>query len=101
RNIPDGHFYGSPPGRLYDYDPNGAACPNPGVFGPTVIGSQCSFNSVNSFHTGGANFLFDDGSVRFLTYAINAFIPSASPPVTIIEALVTRDGGEVIPGDAY
>jgi len=76
-------------------------CPVPGVFGPASTTNACAFNSVNSFHTGGANFLFDDGAVRFLGYSINSFIPGSSPARTIIEALVTRDGGENIPGDSY
>ncbi|HEX5269189.1 MAG TPA: DUF1559 domain-containing protein [Gemmataceae bacterium] len=39
-----------------------------------------------SFHTGGANFLFADGSVHFLTYAADSVLP----------ALATRAGGEVV-----
>jgi prepilin-type N-terminal cleavage/methylation domain-containing protein/prepilin-type processing-associated H-X9-DG protein len=39
-----------------------------------------------SFHMGGANFLFCDGSVHFLPYAANAVFP----------ALCTRAGGEVV-----
>jgi prepilin-type processing-associated H-X9-DG protein len=37
-----------------------------------------------SFHTGGANFLFCDGSVQFLPYAANSILP----------ALATRNGSE-------
>ena len=47
-------------------------------------------NDPYSFHDGGANFLFADGSVRFL----KASIPAAS-----MVGLVTANGGEVIPGD--
>ena len=43
-----------------------------------------------SLHPGGVNFLYGDGSVRFITNAIN--------PVTWV-ALGTRAGGEVISGD--
>lgn len=39
-----------------------------------------------SLHTGGANFLFADGSVRFLSYGAD----------TILPALATRAGGEVV-----
>jgi prepilin-type N-terminal cleavage/methylation domain-containing protein/prepilin-type processing-associated H-X9-DG protein len=38
-----------------------------------------------SFHSGGANFAFADGSVRFLTYSADPIMP----------ALATRAGGEV------
>jgi prepilin-type processing-associated H-X9-DG protein len=37
-----------------------------------------------SFHTSGANFLFSDGSVHFLSYSVNTFFPQ----------LCTRAGGE-------
>jgi prepilin-type N-terminal cleavage/methylation domain-containing protein/prepilin-type processing-associated H-X9-DG protein len=42
--------------------------------------------------SGGANFVFCDGSVRFL--------PS-STALNVVQALATRNGGEVIPGDAF
>jgi prepilin-type processing-associated H-X9-DG protein len=37
-------------------------------------------------HSGGANFLFADGSVHFLSYAADNVLP----------ALATRSGGEVV-----
>jgi prepilin-type processing-associated H-X9-DG protein len=46
-----------------------------------------SNNEIYSWHTGGANTLFGDGSVHFLTESTNA---------ALIIALVTRSGGEVI-----
>ena len=52
-------------------------------------------NRLTSFrgdHTGGANFLFADGSVHFLRDAMD---PAA------YRAMGTRAGGEVVPGDAY
>jgi prepilin-type N-terminal cleavage/methylation domain-containing protein len=75
----------------------GPACPSPAGLTQFSTTDQCSFNSVSSFHPGGVLFLFDDGSVRFLTDRINAFIPNTR--VSIIEALVTRRGGETLPGD--
>jgi prepilin-type N-terminal cleavage/methylation domain-containing protein/prepilin-type processing-associated H-X9-DG protein len=47
---------------------------------------------MSSNHAGGANALFGDGSVRFLKSSIAQ---------TIMWALGTRDGGEVISADAY
>jgi prepilin-type N-terminal cleavage/methylation domain-containing protein/prepilin-type processing-associated H-X9-DG protein len=45
-----------------------------------------------SLHPGGANFLFADGSVRFL---------KEKRPLVIFQALATRAGGEVLSTDAY
>ena len=42
------------------------------------------FQASSSLHPGGANFLFADGSVRFLAYSADAILP----------ALGTRAGGE-------
>jgi len=41
-----------------------------------------------SFHTGGANFLYCDGSVRFLPYSTQS---------NVFAAMCTRNGGEVFP----
>jgi prepilin-type N-terminal cleavage/methylation domain-containing protein/prepilin-type processing-associated H-X9-DG protein len=43
-----------------------------------------------SFHSGGVNALFGDGSVRFIRSSVNA---------ATFAALVTRDGGEVLTND--
>ena len=43
-----------------------------------------------SFHAGGANTLFGDGSVRFVQQSI---------PISTYAAIVTRSGGEVVPSD--
>jgi prepilin-type N-terminal cleavage/methylation domain-containing protein/prepilin-type processing-associated H-X9-DG protein len=57
----------------------------------------CAMNCTNdravySFHPGGANAVFADGSVHFLRADID---------VRILAALVTRAGGEAIPADVY
>ncbi|MDX2038303.1 MAG: DUF1559 domain-containing protein [Isosphaeraceae bacterium] len=76
--------------------------------------------NASSFHPGGANFAFVDGSVRFIKDTVQSWPISAgnSPsatydssqrvyrlvpgqPVGIYQALTTRNGGEVISADAY
>jgi prepilin-type N-terminal cleavage/methylation domain-containing protein/prepilin-type processing-associated H-X9-DG protein len=47
-----------------------------------------------SFHLGGGNFLFSDGSVHFILYP-NANSTATSTGVTIFRAMCTRNGGEV------
>ncbi len=47
---------------------------------------------VYSFHPGGANFVFADGSVHLLKEGMN---------IRVLAALITRAGGEVVPADAY
>ena len=70
----------------------GAQCNSSGVrLGPCMV-NQTSNNEIYSWHTGGANVLFADGSVHFITQSINA---------KVVIALVTAQGGEVIPGNAY
>ncbi|HEY1272127.1 MAG TPA: DUF1559 domain-containing protein [Gemmataceae bacterium] len=68
------------------------------IRGASADGSQllgpCAINCTNdrqpySFHAGGANFLFADGSVHFLPAAID---------IRVLAALATRAGGEVLPG---
>ncbi|MBP3956045.1 DUF1559 domain-containing protein [Gemmata sp. G18] len=60
---------------------------------PVTYGGACGVNCTNAdeiyaFHTGGANILLGDGSVRFL---------SASTPFNTVVQAFTRSGGEVIP----
>ena len=47
---------------------------------------------ISSSHPGGANTLFVDGSVHFLTNSLSA---------ETLTALITRDGGEVLDGSSY
>ncbi len=93
--------YNPPPQTLFygNSTSSGAACSNPPVTQPASTTDQCSFNSVSSFHTGGALLLFADGSVHFMTYSgLNTYLPPGTA-TTLGEALSTRAKGEVIPGD--
>ena len=56
-----------------------------------------------SFHPGGANFAFCDGSVRFIKTSISMGNPNYTAPISIgvYRQLSTRNGGEVISSDAY
>lgn len=66
------------------FSADGSASPGP-------CGVNCSNdNEIYSFHPMGANVLMGDGSVRFL---------KAQASIRIIAALVTRQGGEIIPAD--
>ncbi len=68
----------------------GGRCDDSGYrLGPCMINAT-SNNEIYSWHTGGANALFGDGSVHFL---------KDSTAATVIIALVTRSGGEVFNPD--
>lgn len=58
----------------------------PFPFRPGRIDEFCSIFQYWSLHSGGANFLFCDGSVQFLRYSADSVLP----------ALATRTGGEVV-----
>ena len=63
-----------------------------GIRGGTCMVNCTSNNEIYSFHPGGANALFVDGSVHFLKDVAS---------VQLVAALVTRAGGEIISGDQY
>ncbi len=76
RGIPEGSTIG-----------NYASCPpGPYQYQPGDPNNRCDGYHFWSAHTGGANFAFADGSVRFLSYSANSVLPS----------LATRNGGEVV-----
>jgi prepilin-type processing-associated H-X9-DG protein len=83
--------------ELWVLSPTGAnspsgQCPSPALFGPYDLINDCAYNNAGSFHTGGANFAFGDGSVKFISYSISR---------QTLMALSTRAGGEVIDASQY
>jgi prepilin-type processing-associated H-X9-DG protein len=60
--------------------------PGPYHFQPGRLDEQCDLFHFWSLHSGGAHFLFADGSVRFLSYQGDSVLP----------ALATRAGGETV-----
>jgi prepilin-type N-terminal cleavage/methylation domain-containing protein/prepilin-type processing-associated H-X9-DG protein len=65
-----------------------APCPpGPYFFSPGATSNQCDLFHFWSLHTGGAHFVFVDGSVHFLGYDAAVVLP----------ALASRAGGEAAP----
>lgn len=69
---------------------NGGGCPtgNQWFQAPNGPNNPCDFNHYWSKHPTGGNWLFADGSVRFLSYSIGTATQAA---------LATKAGGEVLP----
>lgn len=68
------------------YLADGSSATGSGGGGPCMVNCNNQY-SIYAFHTGGANVLFGDGSVRFLR---------ASATATVVAGLITRAGGEVV-----
>ena len=60
--------------------------------GPCVMNCNNLQGDIYSFHTGGANIAFADGSVRFVSQSIN---------IVTLAALVTKSCGEVVDPTQY
>ena len=71
-------------------------CPNIAIYKAGNYQDNCSFDALWSNHGAGGNFCMGDGSVRTITYAAgNQTIGT----VSLLEALASRDGNEVVPND--
>ncbi|HEV2946687.1 MAG TPA: DUF1559 domain-containing protein [Gemmataceae bacterium] len=82
----------------------GTGCPLNSVgFQAGSIQDNCAQVRFWSWHPGGANWTFGDGSARFMTYNIDTpqLPPAAGTPIlqTTLTQLCTRNGGEVVLGD--
>ena len=81
--------------KIYSSGVNGK-CPNPATYRPGSVTDNCAFNAPWSFHTAGGYFCMGDGSVRGITYAAgNQSVGGTS----LLEALASRSGGEVVNSD--
>ncbi len=69
-------------------------CPDPAYYRPADARDNCTFNSLSSYHPGGGNFCMADGSVRTIAYQAAR---TRSGDTTLLEALASRSGSEVIP----
>jgi prepilin-type processing-associated H-X9-DG protein len=72
RDCPPGPYRFQPPGQIRD--------------ATGAIREECDLFHFWSWHPGGGNFLYADGSVHFLSYAADDVLP----------AMGTRDAGEVV-----
>lgn len=61
------------------------SCPSPALYAADIQRNPCAINHFWSNHPGGGNWLFGDGTVRFMPYSAANILP----------ALATRAGGEV------
>jgi prepilin-type N-terminal cleavage/methylation domain-containing protein len=71
-------------------------CPNPAIYQSGSVQDNCAFNAVWANHPQGAHFCMGDGSVRVISYGSGNRAVGA---ITLLEALASRNGGEIIPPD--
>ncbi len=89
---PDGAF-GVSGGINNKFRPSREQSQYPAVATATTVNNNAGNNDeIFSFHPGGANMLFGDGSVRFM---------KETTAILVIRSLVTPAGGEVISSDQY
>jgi prepilin-type N-terminal cleavage/methylation domain-containing protein/prepilin-type processing-associated H-X9-DG protein len=77
-------------GEFNSWEPPGCTF-TPGPLRYGRLSDPCDVTHFWSLHGNGANFAFADGSVRFLPYSASSILP----------ALATRAGGEVVNVDEY
>jgi prepilin-type N-terminal cleavage/methylation domain-containing protein/prepilin-type processing-associated H-X9-DG protein len=84
----------APNSTIVDQLDGTGGCPNPKSNPPCfqASGAQREFNAARSYHSGGVDVLFCDGSVKFVKNTIN---------LATWRALSTMSGSEVITADAY
>jgi prepilin-type processing-associated H-X9-DG protein len=85
-----------PPGVLYQNPHTNADFFRPGTLNDPENKHRYHFWSL---HANGGNWLFADGSVRFITYAAGTTFAGnfgGLANVTLLEALASRAGGEVV-----
>ncbi|MDX2038750.1 MAG: DUF1559 domain-containing protein [Isosphaeraceae bacterium] len=77
-----------------NYNTKRVTCTDGALYGTNDLGCRFSYAShgFKSKHPGGVNFLFADGSVKFIKNTINK---------VTIAALGSRNGGEVVSADSY
>lgn len=88
-------FYGigiTPGWFIYGTAENGSACPSGTQYPQAPNNTRCDLHHFWSKHTAGSDWVFADGSVRFMTYNLTP---------AMWQALATRAGGEVIDASQF